>query len=355
MAFFDVLPPADQKRGYTLRNYINGEINAGRKPRKEAVQALARLNDIARSKGGIPDVGPMMGSAKAPGKPGKPTPAASPDMIREAAEIAVAQEIAEANGLQPRPQDIIRLNEIMSAAQARLSPQQYDAAIKHFHEAKLKAHGEFEAMQKTQQRKAVEQAQQEEVSLRARTLAKALRTVSEKMSVPLETQEQLDAFRAGEKVKVSTSKARFPKAALAKQIKAKYGTSYEEHLKRLDDVAAAELSSPETAEQLREEYGFDKQTTKAWREGEGIRLGMAERMAEHDKEMPETEELIPSDEDERHMDLVTAAADHDEDPGDDLNLFKQNNMDLLREDSRHGDVARAFTSVEEFHESNQSE
>ncbi len=49
------------------------------------------------------------------------------------------------------------------------------------------------------------------------------------------------------------------------------------------------------------------------------------------------------------MDVLTATADNDIPPvRESLDEFKQDNADLLQEESLHGDVARSFAAVEEI-------
>lgn len=356
---FDVLPPQDRERAQNLRNYIRVELANSRTPRMDAVRALEMFNDAARDRGGVPQ-GMIQNAPPAPAQtPSRasytPAQQQTADLVNEAAQISVALEIAAANGIKPRPQDVQRLGEIDSMARARLSPQQYADANRHFAEAKVKAHADFEVMQITNHNNMAETTRREEVSARAKVMSAALRGVSGdgKMSVELEDEGQLKAFRAGEAVTQRTGKATFPKAALAKQIKTKYGTSYNEHLKRLDEVAEMELSNPTGAARKREAYGFDAKTTKDWRQGEGIRLGLAERAAEREKDEPEFEDVQPTKADERHMDMHTAAAEHDEYLAEQTTEdFREDNRALLEEDSLHGTVARSFITVEEHHERN---
>ena len=261
----------------------------------------------------------------------------APDIVSRMAMLVATAERNQREGRPTRPEVMREMQQIEAQAKANLSPEQFQRATQLVNQQKV------HIMQADSQNQISANQHREQ-----QQLVKQLRSGTKDLGVgELENFEQFQQVRKGETITKKTKKNRMDVGALTKAVKDKHGTSLDEHLKRLDEVADAELSNPDSAPRLREKYGFDEQTTKEWRQGGGLDFTMSQRQAEADKDVPDEEEITPDKADIRHADVMFGAAEHDIDPSDTIESFVDANQDLLNEDSMHGDIARSMMSHEE--------
>ena len=349
----NALPKQMRTQWDNLESYVQKELKAGRTPKREATQRMTEIIDVARLNKQSPS---QLNGQGDQGMIGNVQPA--PNLIGEAAKLMAWVETDQARGRSPNPKDLRRLSELDSIARSRLTPEQYNAGMVHLNAAKAQILSDMTIQDQSQARQVEEIQRLAGINHKTNALSDALRSVTgggRFSTGTLETQEQLDDLRAGNKVTVPVKKHRLDKALISEQVQEKFGVSLEEHKSRLDDLAEAQLNDPDRFKTLSEEYGIDAKTVKDWSDGGYLEFGLQERFAEQDKDLPDTEEIQPSKDDIMKMDIATAAANHDESPGDTLGHFRQENKDLLEQDSRHGDVARSFDAVESFYEEQESQ
>lgn len=268
------------------------------------------------------------------------------DLVGEAARINVYCEDCRAAGKQPDSRAVKRLNHITSMARGRLSPQQMQSAEAHMNHAMIKIRED----NNTRQQAEFTAHQAQEQSKRQKYLVNLLRDSTGSMTTPpLEDFGDFAKIRDGEDITVPTKKNRLNKPLLAEQVKKKYGTSLNEHLRRLDHMSELELAGDDDAsDDAREKYGFDAETTQNWREGAGLEYTMQERLAKRDEDEPDEETITPTDDDIRKVDIIDSTHKSGQLAVTDLQEFEATNQDLLNEDSRHGAVAAAWLECESY-------
>lgn len=268
--------------------------------------------------------------------------------IQQAAKLSCYLDRCQANGQQPDPKYVREYQSIINAAEARLTPDQLAYAQNQMQREKINVQGAIHA----EQQKIAAYEQKKEHNTRAAGLALALRDSTKNMSTgAISNPADLHKISRGETITQSSGKSRLPKAALAQQVKKKFGTSLTEHQRRLDDCC--QMTDPIKRDAQIKQYGFDKKTVENWADGGGLIFGLQERMAERDKDMPDTVDVEPSQRDVLRADLMKGFLDQgvgEASPFDEREEWMAAPGNRLQEDSMAGDISRAWAVSEEVEE-----
>lgn len=227
------------------------------------------------------------------------------DVVGEYARLAVLKERIEAKGQRPPSQLIVRMQQIETLARARLTPQQFQAAMTHVEHAKLNFSETL-----TAQEKAGEEARHKERADRiTRELTAGLAGHGKGLS-----REQLRAVAEGKAPRAKMTQAErdalFRERTRAMDPAGK-GWSEDEYARRMDALADA---SPERFAALAKGYRADpdglRRAAKNW-QTERVEYGLQKRREASDKLLGLSgEPRTPTEADRRRASLVDAYLHH---------------------------------------------
>lgn len=269
------------------------------------------------------------------------------NLIEQYAKLSLAAERCAAKGL-PIPDNVIRgMQGIEASARSRLTPGQFQDAMLHVNTAKrMLIAEETETLHAKN-----EQEKKKGIDSLSRNITRGFLGESN----GLDAKQMADLLRKG-KVTLKAKGPKFDRDSLEEQTRKQTkkldpngkGYSLKEWEKRLDELADA---SPEHFASLAKGYKADpnelQDAANRWK-SDRYQYELNKRQAASD-DSNEDETVEVSDDVIRSAELRAAVVE--DESVDSGWLAGDVSQDLLEEDSRHGDLARAFVENEEQEES----